>query len=60
MTKTKNDRVAELEQALQRAIDMMEGMLLGARILRGERGTLRPEPSPEIERLRAVLRGDER
>jgi len=45
----------ELYDALNEALDLMDGMLIGARILRGETGTLKVEPTPETTRLRAVL-----
>lgn len=53
---TPQRRVAsELYDSLVEALDFMEGMLMGAAILRGEIGTIKIEPSAEMVRLRSVL-----
>ncbi len=47
--------VREVCDALAEACDLMDGMLIGARMLRGDTGTLQSEPTPEIVRFRALL-----
>lgn len=45
----------ELYAGLVEALDFVEGMLVGAAILRGEIGTIKIEPPAEMIRLRSVL-----
>lgn len=45
----------ELYDALQEAIDLIKGMLIGARLLRGETGTLPVAPTEQTTRFRALL-----
>lgn len=51
-----NDEIIrELCAALTQALDIMEGMMIGAAILRGESGTIKVTPTPEMIKFRELV-----
>lgn len=55
---TDDERIERLCKGLEEALDLMQGMLLGLAMLRNDRGAIKVAPSPEMTRLRELVRAE--